>query len=481
MIKSQKYLKSIAKGVLVLMMVISLGWGAMAVPVSAADVSISQLIELFISLGIIAPEKAAAARSAAGVSSPAVTLITPNTIQDIDFQVMKQPSQTVKVSRCQNISKPGNYILTGNIKNDSGKPCITISDVKNVTFDCKGKTIQSTAENFAILVKNSSDFIVQNCSVLSSVNVTSINPAQHMFRLENSSKGNVNNNTIGGTYSTISSSTEIEFKSNTVSATTFQIFQSNFVNIISNKFSAAIVNTGAVVQFKEGINNKFIGNSVDGKSDGIRHGNSAPPNIGPDDVVVLDNQNSINVSNNNIRNSWECGIESVGFLNDSTIANNKIDNVALAGICGWHWLNFSENTISNNTITNSPSLFVYFRDYDLRPGESQMKFINNYFDSNKLITQRMDGLREQGYSSSIRVYAPPGKGGGFEFSNFTDEQVVTGNNVFKNNDFGLFLKAPILFPASMFVDGGGNICSSSSEINYPIKCETDKFLKPVIN
>lgn len=377
------------------------------------------------------------------------------------------PTQSTTISSCQDISKPGNYTLSGDIINTASIPCINVHDTSNVNLDCQNHSVTSSGENYAIYFNNVNNFSVNNCTV-QPVAINS-SATQVPMRLFNSSNGAISNlNAFGGSGDemAISNSTNITVSGSTFMGLQYQVYKSSYVNTENNTFSATVAQGGVVVSLQGGNNNSVVNNNIDGMSDGIFHGYGATDNIGIDDDIVITDEKSDLISGNNLKNNWDCGIENAGYVYDTQIINNKIDNVGVAGIGGWYYNSMKGNTISGNIITNAPELFLYFRYYDLRPSvESVMYFENNNFTSNTLTSQKTSAKS----STNISIFAPSGKGGGFQFPDFTDQQVVASNNVIKNNNFGTLFSSSFA-PSNIFVDGGGNVCSPTSDTDYPINC-----------
>ncbi|MGA2417660.1 MAG: hypothetical protein ABSF55_00210 [Candidatus Staskawiczbacteria bacterium] len=377
-------------------------------------------------------------------------------------------NQSTIINFCTDISKPGTYSLGADITNTVATPCINIHDTNNVNFDCQNHSVESNGGNYAIYFNNVNNFSINNCIVQPITNHTSATQVPMM--LLNSSNGTLSNLNVSAGPSDmmeISNSNKITVSGSKFTGLEYLIYQSNFINTKNNTFSATTAQGGVVVDLQGGNNNSVVNNNIDGMSDGIFHGSGPGEDIGVDDDIVISDEKLDLISGNNLKNNWDCGIENGGYMYDSQIINNKIDNVGVAGIGGWYYLSMKGNIISGNIVTNAPELFLYFRDYDLRPSvEPVMYFENNNFASNTLTSQKTSARS----STNINIFAPSGLGGGFQFPDFTNQQVVASNNIIKNNNFGTLFNASFS-PSNIFVDGGGNLCLPSSDPTYPIKCK----------
>ena len=118
---------------------------------------------------------------------------------------------------------------------------------------------------------------------------------------------------------------------------------------------------GSLIYSVLGSNNTIDGNQIDGKG-----GPSTRPNGADDGIIVSDESGDI-LSNNTIRNTWDMGIETLGNIANMQITSNSITSVGIGGIGGWYWNSWSNVTAANNTVSNTPKLFILFRLFGLRP------------------------------------------------------------------------------------------------------------------
>ena len=103
------------------------------------------------------------------------------------------------------------------------------------------------------------------------------------------------------------------------------------------------------------------------------------------------------------------------------------------------------------------------------PQDEYRFFKDNIFSNNKFINpKRVSNTDPTSSFFNLQYF-----GGLSQLSGervLTQNELILGNNIFTNNDFGITLPAPYLKPESMIVDGGGNICSQPTEANYPLRC-----------
>lgn len=197
----------------------------------------------------------------------------------------------------------------------------------------------------------------------------------------------------------------------------------------------------AAIYLDEGSGNTIRDNVIDGGYDG------SGGLVGEDDGVVLQREWGDTISNNDIRNVWDAGIEGTDAITDTVIANNTIDNTGSVGISSYWCTAWSGNTVSGNSITRSPGLvrFVYMVSVTKCKDTSTVGvFVNNRFIGNR--------------------YSQPTKdlqsGGSMNFSLSPIGARVT-NNLIQGNDMGSSF-GPDATPENGFINGGGNICAANT-------------------
>lgn len=333
--------------------------------------------------------------------------------------------------------------MSGNLVNTKSEPCIKIQNVSNVTLDCQNYAITSRDENYNIYVKGGSNFKINNCKLVSSVSLPSAS-TQHVLRIEDSGQGEIVNNTVGGNFATISGSSFITVRNSTFN-NQLNVYKSNNVTIKNNNFSNGSDN----ITLQEGSNNSVISNFIDGKSDGVFRGFEG--SVGADDGVVIKDEKGDTVQGNTFQNFFDCAIENAGYMFDAKIVGNKASNAGVCFLGGWYWSSVKGITVKDNVVSNTPTLFYFFRQYSLKPSEQYVYFQNNTFENNKMSNPKTD----TGFSLASRMV--------FDGAAVPMQNHVLGNNVLRNNDFTKLVGPLRITPANIVVDGGGNICSGAEE------------------
>lgn len=402
---------------------------------------------------------------------------TVSTMQAESIPVITSPS----ITSCGDITTGGNYQLDADLINQKvyqnddssnvtpiptnvpspimNKVCIRIHDTSNINLDCKGHKINSTLdpEMIPIFVKNTQNFSIKNCILSSSFRTLQLVNTEIGVLQNNSFLPFPQNPTGSQGVMTVYNSNTLEISNNTFSApyrqgpdspSTAPLLDSSHINIHNNIFSMPHV---VPIGINNGANNTFSSNTIDGQWDGVDH-SSLVDYSGADDGVVFSNQDSLTVSDNTINNTWDCGIETLGFIQNSSMTNNHITNAGLCGIGAWYWNSWLHNTISNNIVDFSSYLFFIFRGNNLSDNEQYLYFKDNTFSGNKFSHQRSTSYTgpTEPFSALIdfqNIYA-----------DIPSDKIKLGNNVIQNNDFDITIPAPVMIPSSMFIDGGGNVC-----------------------
>jgi hypothetical protein len=163
---------------------------------------------------------------------------------------------------------------------------------------------------------------------------------------------------------------------------------------------------------------------------------------------------------------WDAGIESVGTLARTLIADNRIRHCLIAAVGAFWDTSWTGNTIRHNFAEDVPALFMIFnnRISSVKP-QGTVYFKDNRFEGNVLRSPRAS------VPGAIKV------GGTIDFENlFVRPQEgttppVLENNVLIGNDFGSDVWSPLLLPADAIVDGGGNICVNTVGRPSAVACE----------
>ncbi|KKU58652.1 MAG: Glycoside hydrolase family 9, partial [Parcubacteria group bacterium GW2011_GWA2_47_12] len=370
---------------------------------------------------------------------------------------------TTTISECGTIQKGGTYSIVSDLSSPSGS-CIQVKDTTDVTIACDGKKTVSSVE-----FSNIQRFSLKNC-ILSG-------PKNNPLTILNSTDGEISGNTLTHGWVHVEGTKNLIVRDNTFSSTLYQQYHTDNTLIERNIFTfdstkAHSPSVVANISLNNGTNNRILGNTTDGGSNGIFNNLGTP---GADDSIVLYNQTGAIVENNTLQNVWDCAIENSGTLERSFIKNNTIKNVGYCGIGGWYWSNWKNNTVSGNTVEDAPRLFQFGRDYGIRSGENGVYFSDNIFERNTFLKPRLSGIFTSGADSGSSSFSIQ-KFLAISTSGLTDdERLPSGNefflsnNRFTANDFSTSRSAPTF--SIGVVDGGGNICGTTPS-GYPLKCGT---------
>ncbi|KKR40267.1 MAG: Cell wall surface anchor family protein, partial [Parcubacteria group bacterium GW2011_GWC1_40_11] len=372
---------------------------------------------------------------------------------------------TNTISSCGEIKTPGNYTLDRNISS-SGTMCLNVHDVSNVHLNCNNYSI--TGSNVysgmaTVYFKNVNNFSLESCTIVAG--------GGSPVYIGNSTQGTIRKNTVGKYAMQVFNSSDLTIKNNTFDASYSQYYTNGSI-IENNSFSVVIGPSSlgrssypGVVVSAGGFNNRIVNNNIDGKARGV-----LSEEIGADDGIVLDDERDDFVQNNIIKNNWDCGIETVGFIRNTIMSGNTISNSGLCGIGAWYRNSWKGNIISDNIISDAPNMFYFFRVFGLQPNETYVYFVDNAFSGNKFLNPRISSSAL--FNFSFFDYRNSGK-------TINPENLVLGNNRFSNNDFGVTnMNPPQFYPASMIVDGGGNRCSSINSFGNPLACSGSVAFSP---
>ncbi len=382
-------------------------------------------------------------------------------------------SQTVTtISTCGAITAPGSYILDRDLSTAQSSACLNIHDTHDVYLDCKNFTIKRSASSGDVVkISNVTGFSVKYCQIDAATTIDGSIYSGGMSA-ENSSNGEITDN-----------------KSSDIGVT-----RGSYVNILRNIVNGSISfafvthsriedNTSTMetlsgtaryswgnIGSSYGSYNTFKNNVLDGKA------NTVSDKIGADDGIILGTESHSVVSGNKISNHWDCSIETTGFISDVTFSNNTMKGATICGIGAWIYNSFLGNTITGNTLDDSPALFLFYRtngyrneiSYDglvVRPADPHtIYFKDNVFENNVLTNYRDNG-RSATQVSMLNPVATANAASG-DIQPVASDYVLT-NNLFKDNDFGYFESPVVAFtPRTAFVDGGGNRCFYRVSDNY---------------
>jgi hypothetical protein len=364
------------------------------------------------------------------------------------------------ITSCGEITQSGNYILSTDLANSSTSvPCLAIHDVSNVQLNCQSHSVSSNNPDGAIELNNVSNFSISQCNLVQLSPTTSY--AVALF-IRNSHDGTLSYNSIQG--ARVNNGTPVDSSYNLqVSRNQFtlgydqwyahdNVIQNNIFNIPSINGPGSSDGVGS----NWGARNQILNNTINGGWDSI-------PRLSPlglDDGILLSNEDSDLIENNHISNTWDAGIETENVISSLTISGNDITNCMQVAIGGWYGNSWLGNHVLNNNADHVPSLFKFLFAGALQPYQTNVYFLNNDFEGNVLHTT--SHLNWTSPFSDFNISAP-----------LPSDTFVLGNNRLANNNFGTADLAPDFYPASMIVDGGGNICAPPSTTQgYPIVCNS---------
>jgi len=416
------------------------------------------------------------------------------------------------------ISSPGTYSLNFTLATSAdGEPCISIANVGNVTLNCNGNSITGVGE-YGIGAMNVKNLIIENCNVATGKQ----NEISTFLSLSNVNGATVtgsifgsNQNSLGGVL--ISDSTDVTFGSQLAKAPqNLSITATSNPSIISQLSNApppsntlygfidaynnvnltiegnAITSNAKIIlnPFMIGVggsqNTHVINNTVNGFGNPTSRLQAGDYLTGTDDDILIEDEAGPGAlfSGNILVNTFDCGIETVGFMKNATMSYNVVDTV-FVGIGGWYYLNVSNTQYIQNALTNIEySGFYYLRDGPLRPAgvqdlpyffytfpadmpaETTINFTQNQFTGNTLHQPYLFDGKRVGGSVSIPVYSGMAyQASGLPGTEPTLQQFITVNNTFTNNTFdrafgplALNWGPPWTYTSDDIIDGGGNIC-----------------------
>ena len=365
----------------------------------------------------------------------------------------------ISIGSCGEITAPGYYNLSNDIVS-SNSNCLNIHDTNQVFLNCNGYSISlntASAGNRAVSIQNVNNFSIESCII--KVNSNTSPPALYLV---NSSLGIFDNNTFtanNNTWVSILNGSNLQILNNIFNNTEYEQNYLSSNNLIeNNKLNFTWSYNGAALIIISGSNNIIRGNFMEGK--GGRIGGTGAF-YGIDDGIVLQNTTGALVENNIIYNFWDCSIETLFLVQESTIQNNILKNATVCAVGGWYFNSWKGNRVLNNVADNVGFLFLFYRIYGLQPGEDNMYFEDNVFSGNILTNNNP----VQVFSSYIYLDAS---------AIIPLENIILGNNQFINNDFDTTQTAPYMWPKSLgIVDGGNNICGNiNSELTSFLSCDS---------
>ncbi|MFA6364793.1 MAG: right-handed parallel beta-helix repeat-containing protein [Candidatus Paceibacterota bacterium] len=398
-------------------------------------------------------------------------------------EIQKPPPTNNKISVCGIYTDKGEYQLNSDLL--SANPgCLKINGANNLILDCQGHTIKYAATKINVSldkkslytdsatdyttplldVQNAQDSVIKNCVLETDGRIPlSITKSKNLTIKDNT----INESPYFTAYVEVRSSNAISFVNNTVHVFYDQLKTVNsyignnvFLWNQPSKINKTFINS--VLDLSEGSSNTIENNTINGSADGdynIR--------IGADHGIGLTNEKNDVVSKNNISHSWFLGLETSRQIENSLIDGNLFDTIGAAGIGSIYGTSWINNKISNNTVENAGLLFHFTREGGLLVYEDAVYFKDNAFINNNF--KSYTGKYGSGESSSFHFQSPFWLQTDAERQPTTSEIILT-NNLFQGNNFNKDRLAPLIYPASMVKDGGGNICGDNNQHPYPLLC-----------
>jgi hypothetical protein len=341
------------------------------------------------------------------------------------------------VTTPNNFNTPGTYFVVTDLT--SSGQTLTFHDTHDVNLNCLGHTLTTTGTVGALVLQNIDGASVTNCKI------RTVSPL-NFFAAEVDSvhQGTFQANDLGPV--SVTNSSGLKVNGNTIHLTFQQESTSGSV-IQNNTFlgDPGSIQAGLVVT-DFGNTNTIINNTMDGKWNGVPNAQ-----VGADDGIVIQSEFNDLVLSNTIQNTFDCGFEGVGTLNTSVVDNNTISTANFCCVGAFLATNWQGNEVAGNSCTNIGEMFAFRRSAGPIQGEPTVFFRDNAFRNN---TQQPGGTIFQSVIDFLHVPA------GLTLS--------LGNNRLTGNTF--LGTTPLLLPASMFVDGGGNVCAKGGDPTFPLSC-----------
>lgn len=384
---------------------------------------------------------------------------------------------TVIVTGCREITQPGHYVLDRDIaaSNANSPACIDIHDTSDVLLDCADHEIANATRDYAhaVHVTHSERVSLRRCRVRADWNelrdVRDVSIIDNIIKPAVPSKPSIFN---------VETAERLRFAGNQLTGSYQHVYASDSTISHNRVKTVPTEIVAALLTLNLGSNNRVTDNQLDGNWDSSVSGWN-----GADDGIIMADESSVLVRNNQIVGVWDCGIEWMGDLNNATVQGNQISRAAYCGIGGWYFSSLHDTKFLDNRVERSGQLFSLFRAYCLRPAgwdprklmpaDTVIRLENNRFENNRF-SQPLSGPESPAsyfnFAFAFGVKEACSQGYKDQMPQPSDFRLK--NNVFKDNDFGGAQRQPY-FDGSMqgaIVDGGGNICKASTETAYPLKC-----------
>jgi hypothetical protein len=410
-----------------------------------------------------------------------VSNITGEVSSDFATLTVTSAEAPTAVNACRDITAPGSYRLQADLSASGNSACLSIHDTHDVQLDCDGHVLsRNTSTGAEALAVNSvQDYSVKNCLI-----------EGRLIAVKASANGSITKNTLvpsadapwGWAVIDVEQSSRMTFDSNTIAAGSYQQLYGDGNTVSRNHVtsSAGQNSPGATIVSVYSSGTRIIGNVIDGRATNFSYG--------ADDGIGIQDERGAVIEDNSIQNVWDCGIELTGVNSSHLIRRNHITNAFICGVGGWYWLSVSDSTIAANTTDRAPLMFLFSRNFGLRPAgfddihvmpaDTAVRFRDNVFEGNLLTNQTPLG-GDGGYNNTSMMQLGNKLQYNGSLSSIAGERVPSdtefefSNNVFRDNDFGHVGYGPWFGPtvaSGIINDGGGNFCKTPSIASYPLVC-----------
>ena len=196
--------------------------------------------------------------------------------------------------------------------------------------------------------------------------------------------------------------------------------------------------SGGPVAFGNGSSDDVVdGNQIDG---GAFLHNGSGTDDGNDDGILLnvdahltEGHYNDTIVNNTVSDLFDTGEESLGTVANTTIAKNTMNYTWATGIGAYYYTSWVNNTVANNTVTNSGSFTQIYSDTNSQGGPSGPEaFSYNVFGPGNSVSQ-------------TNGHASVSAGFGAALNDTDASAFDSVGNVISGNNFGTTLGAPTFY------------------------------------
>lgn len=345
------------------------------------------------------------------------------------------PQSATIVTACTTITRAGDYAIGQDLVQAGGMtPCVVIAS-SGVNLYCSLHRVPYLA------VRGASNVSVKDCDVGDELGTPLFAQTNGFLVIEDSSSVTVTNGDLNAvrllnTRDALFDRNHLIGPGPGINGAGNPFFCDRCSRLVFSNNTVDHFDTYAVI-LAVGDHNRITDNWIDGSVPGS---STTEPR---DDCILLDVERDDVIANNRLENVKDAGIESVNSVTDTLMENNTITNARQAGIGAYFGTSWHRNTIRGNHIAGSwrGMWFTFIRS----TGNVNSHLVTDYgLQDNTIENNTIDATTSALYVS-------------FHESDL-GLPLILSNNVLRGNDFGL--QAPLsLFPASAFVNGGGNRCA----------------------